>query len=214
VSIETQITPSASRILQHLSHELRQPLSSIESIAYYLEMVLADSSEEVRDHCAELRRLVEESSWQLDNAVLAARIEEAGVAAVATEGILRNLAAEMALHEERHVDLVIEPGVPRVLAPAKLTAQFFDHLLQFFRSVAQCADPMRVSLRREDKSVRIAIQGNVGPDPGELSKTIDPAPNGNAVRRFMEACGGSIRFEHGDEWFKAVLLFQPAEEAA
>ncbi len=214
MTIETESRSGATRILQHLNHELRQPLSSIESIAYYLEMVLAGSSQDVLDHCAELRRLVDESSWLLDNTALEMKLEEAKTAPVSAAEILENLTAQMALHEERHVELVIEPGVPKVLAPAPLAAQFFDHLLQFFRTVAQCADPMRITLRREAMAVRVAILGNVGPEPGELSKTIDPQPQGNGIRRFMEAAGGTISFEFEDEFFKAILLFQPAEEPA
>lgn len=204
----------ADRILQHLSHELRQPLSSIESIAYYLEMVLESASEEVLDHCSELRRLVEESSWLLDNASLSMRLEDAAVSPVPAVGILENLAAQMALHEERNIELVVEPGVPEVIAPASLAAQFFDHLLKFFRSVARCADPLKVTLRREHGSVRLAIQGNVGPEPEEFRKTLDPAPSGNGIRRFMEAAGGSLAFEQEEESLKAVLLFQAAEKAA
>lgn len=214
MSIETETRLGANRILQHLNHELRQPLSSIESIAYYLEMVLAGSSPDVLDHCAELRRLVDEGSWLLDNAALEMKLEEAQPGPVGAAEILENLAAQMALHEERHVELVIEPGVPKVLAPARVAAQYFDHLLQFFRSVAQCADPMRITLRREEQAVRVAILGNVGPEPGELRKTIDPQPHGNGIRRFMEAAGGTISFEFEDEFFKAILLFKPAEEPA
>jgi signal transduction histidine kinase len=197
-----------------LSHELRQPLSSIESIAYYLEMVLTNAGQEVLDHCAELRRLVEESSWILDDASLAMKLESAEVSPAPAAAILEKLAAQMALHEERNIELIVEPGTPDVLAPSDLAVPFFDHLLRFFRSVAQCADPLRVTLRPESGMVRLAIQGHVGPDPGELTKTIDPQPNGNSVRRFIEAAGGSILFEHGDERFKAVLLFQRAEETA
>ncbi|NWF84974.1 MAG: HAMP domain-containing histidine kinase [Bryobacteraceae bacterium] len=204
----------ADRILQHLSHELRQPLSSIESIAYYLEMVLANAGEEVLDRCAELRRLVEESSWLLDNASLSMRVGEAEVASVPAAGILERLAAQMALREERNIELVVEPGVPEVMAPSSVAAQFFDHLLKFFRCVAQCADPLRVTLRREHGSVRLAIQANVGPQPGEFRKTLDPPPCGNGVRRFMEAAGGSLSFEQGEESLKAVLLFQPGEKPA
>ncbi len=62
--------------------------------------------------------------------------------------------------------------------------------------------------------MRLAIQGNVGPEPEEFRKTLDPAPSGNGIRRFMEAAGGSLAFEQEEESLKAVLLFQAAEKAA
>jgi len=58
----TATRQDADQIFRHLSHELRQPLSSIESIAYYLEMILTSADQEVLDHCAELRRLVDRLS--------------------------------------------------------------------------------------------------------------------------------------------------------
>ncbi len=209
----TSTRPDADHIFRHLSHELRQPLSSIENIAYYLEMILTSADQEVLDHCAELRRLVEESSWLLDNAALSMKLGGSPVEPVGAAGILEGLAAQMALHDERNIELLVEPGVPSVWAPAALAVQFFDHLLEFFRSVARCADPLRITLRREKDLVRLAIQGNVGPDPGELKKTIDPLPQGNGVRQFMEAAGGSMTLESEGECLKVVLLFRPCEES-
>lgn len=48
--------------LRELVHELRQPLSSIEAIAYYLEMTLPPGQVQARQHMAHLQRLVEEAN--------------------------------------------------------------------------------------------------------------------------------------------------------
>jgi signal transduction histidine kinase len=48
--------------LRDLIHELRQPLSSIEAIAYYLEMTLPADQVQARLHMTHLQTLVDEAS--------------------------------------------------------------------------------------------------------------------------------------------------------
>src|ERR1700693_691269 len=51
--------------LQTLAHELRQPLSAIESIAYYLNLALPRDSHPARKQARRLQQLVEQSNWIL-----------------------------------------------------------------------------------------------------------------------------------------------------
>ena len=55
--------------IQCLIHDLRQPLSTMEAIAYYLEMTLPANLVEARGYLLRLQRLVEESNSILANAV-------------------------------------------------------------------------------------------------------------------------------------------------
>jgi len=55
--------------LHDLVHDLRQPLSSIEAIAYYLEMTLPAGQFEARHYMSQLQRLVAETSAILERSV-------------------------------------------------------------------------------------------------------------------------------------------------
>jgi signal transduction histidine kinase len=55
--------------LRDLVHELRQPLSSIEAIAYYLEMTLPAGQFEARQYMAQLQRLVADTNTILERSV-------------------------------------------------------------------------------------------------------------------------------------------------
>lgn len=55
--------------LHDLAHELRQPLSSIEAIAYYLEMTLPAGQLEARRYMSQLQRLVAETNLILERSV-------------------------------------------------------------------------------------------------------------------------------------------------
>ena len=65
--VETPLpAPSPDERLRELIHDLRQPLSSIEAIAYYLEMTLPADQVQAREHMTQLQRLVAEASAVLE----------------------------------------------------------------------------------------------------------------------------------------------------
>jgi signal transduction histidine kinase len=74
--VETSVvTASAEDRLRNLVHDLRQPLSSIEAIAYYLEMTLPAGQLEARQYMSQLQRLVADTNAILERSVGAARKE-------------------------------------------------------------------------------------------------------------------------------------------
>ena len=72
---------AAAVALETIAHELRQPLSAIESIAYYLSLVLPRDGGPAREQAARLQQLVEQSNWILTSALQLADASAAGSAA-------------------------------------------------------------------------------------------------------------------------------------
>jgi len=67
IYLETSLpAPSPDERLRELVHELRQPLSSIEAIAYYLEMTLPPGQVQARQHMTQLQELVAEATAILE----------------------------------------------------------------------------------------------------------------------------------------------------
>ena len=65
--LETPIAiASPEERLRELVHDLRQPLSSIEAIAYYLEMTLPATQFEARQYMSQLQRLVADTNAILE----------------------------------------------------------------------------------------------------------------------------------------------------
>ncbi len=62
-----------SNLLSNLAHELRQPLSTIESIAYYLELALSEANPKVRAQLERLRDSVAQSDNMLRDALALAQ---------------------------------------------------------------------------------------------------------------------------------------------
>jgi nitrogen-specific signal transduction histidine kinase len=61
--------PDAESSLRELVHEMRQPLSSIEAIAYYLEMTLPAEEVQARQYMWRLQQLVEQANAILEQNV-------------------------------------------------------------------------------------------------------------------------------------------------
>ena len=72
LEIKSPVQP-AKEAARELIHDLRQPLSSIEAIAYYLEMTLPPEQFEARQYMRRLQQLVDQTHGILDRASLTAR---------------------------------------------------------------------------------------------------------------------------------------------
>jgi signal transduction histidine kinase len=68
-SLVTQTDQTPDEVLGTLAHELRQPLSNIEAIAYYLSMVLPPGDENIQAQLGRIRELVEQSNLILSAAL-------------------------------------------------------------------------------------------------------------------------------------------------
>ena len=66
--VDRPLGPAYDETVRELIHELRQPLSSIEAIAYYLEMTLPAGQSQARHYMHRLQQLVERSNEILDQA--------------------------------------------------------------------------------------------------------------------------------------------------
>src|SRR5437868_3848157 len=60
--MSSAVAPSAD-VLRLIAHELRQPLSTIEAIAYYLTLVVPHDDPKVHEQLVRLQQLVEQSNW-------------------------------------------------------------------------------------------------------------------------------------------------------
>ena len=63
---------AAADVVRLIAHDLRQPLSTIESIAYYLSLVLPRGTGEeakIHEQLQQIQQLVEQSSWILTSGV-------------------------------------------------------------------------------------------------------------------------------------------------
>jgi len=199
-----------AQLIRRLAHDLRQPLSSIECIAYYLDMVLGDHEPELQMQCEALRRMVQQAHWLLEDATLVVAVRGAACGPVSLSTVLTKLGAEMALHEERSLELRMEPDV-MVMAPLASTADFCGHVLSFFRNVARAEDPIQVTAAGGE-SVSLEISAEVLGESRELLPMVEPE-EGSGLHAFVKAAGGHMAASVSGRRLTLSFWLQAAEQA-
>ena len=197
VQPQSGIRPDISRpeqpgVLPRLLHEVRQPLCGIESIAYYLEMALEDQDDDVRHQCGKIRSMIRQASWLLDDAALGSAPPEPDPATACPNTVAFEIAARLALHDERPLDLRLPPLSSRVhLGEARLR-RILEHVLCFFHDVAETAEPVRILARQEASACVLAISGQV--DPARVSElsTLFESLRPGGLSAALNALGGAL----------------------
>ncbi|HEV8037234.1 MAG TPA: hypothetical protein VGP62_00115 [Bryobacteraceae bacterium] len=72
--LEATPAPMRDEAVRDFIHDLRQPLSSIEAIAYYLEMTLPAEQLQARQYMRKLQQLVDEANSILHHAAVDVRV--------------------------------------------------------------------------------------------------------------------------------------------
>lgn len=187
--------------LARLLHEVRQPLSGIESIAYFLEMALEFEDQEIRQQCARLRTMVRQANWLLTDASIGSGPE--GESSCLNKHVFA-LAEGLALHEERAIDLKLSQGALLVPVSACGLRRMLEHLLSYLRDVAEADDPVAAATSRGDGWCSLRLSGIVDPDRcaehARLLTTLRPSGLSGVIARLggrfeTFASGGVLEIE-------------------
>jgi len=187
--------PSSYEVLRAVAHELRQPLSSIETTAYYLSLVLPHANAKVQEHLSRIQEMIEQANWILSNGLrltdpgetLAAE-EHIDLEEIITEAVsARPAGAKPNLQMELAGDLPpvrLDPGRARALV---------EGLLILFRQIATSAHPATMRTRaRQEGGVLLEIASGVPGYNSEACLGPGSALEINSARRIAESGGGTL----------------------
>jgi nitrogen-specific signal transduction histidine kinase len=189
-------TPSVASadVLRTMAHELRQPLSTIESIAYYLTLVLPKDDEKVHELLARIQHLVEQSNWivssaqQLTDPILAAREP------VQIDALIREIILARSVLGDGPV-LEIDEGLPSISANRALARALLNNLLTLFRAIATAEFPATLRVFREGAGVAIELVTDAPGYKSEASLGPGATLSLDSARRIAGAHAGSIELE-------------------
>jgi signal transduction histidine kinase len=132
-------------LLRTVAHELRQPLSAIDSISYYLDLVLPRGDNRARDQASRLHALVQQSCAILSCALDLSDTRPIEPQWVSLEELLtqavvaaRNTAQDTALRLELSGDL------PPVSLDPQRGSRMMEHLLILFLPLSNAEHPVRI----------------------------------------------------------------------
>lgn len=152
-----------------MAHELRQPLSTIESIAYYLEMALPDADDRVREQLTRLRHLAEQSGWILNDSMSLLMNVEAQPEAVDVDELVSEFVLEQMQHDSKRPRFELELGGSPVWMDYQSCRELVDAKCRLFRTLAQPGADVWVSSRQLSSGgvvLRTRTKGAAGDDAG------------------------------------------------
>lgn len=161
---------SNESLLHHLAHELRQPLSTIESIAYYLELALPHSDPRVLEQLTRLRHLVEQSGWILNDTVAIAKSQAARAEVVDLDELLSEFVFEQMQHDAHRPHFELElAGLPAWMDYGQ-GRELVHAVCRLFRTLARPGSEVKISTRvLSSGSVLLRAQGQgVAGEEGSL----------------------------------------------
>lgn len=183
-------------VLRVMAHELRQPLSTIESIAYYLTLVLPKDDEKVHEQLNRIQQLVEQSNWIVTSAQQLA--EPIGAAAAPDSFRIDDLIYEIVLERsplENGPAIEIEGDLPFVNGDRVLARAMIGNLLMLFRAVSSPAFPAKVYLRPYRAGVMLELATDALGYKSETSLGPGATLSLDGARRIVAAHNGSLELQ-------------------
>ncbi len=184
---EAQSLPAAV-VLETIAHELRQPLSAIESIAYYLSLVLPRDGGPAREQAGRLQQLVEQSNW-----ILTSALQIADRAPLAPQLVNLETLVTQVVREDSAIRLELAGGLPLVQLDPVRGRALIENLLLLFRQVASDLHPVRIRTSKSDGGVLLEMATAV---PGYRSEAALGPGCGLSIesaRRVVALHGGTFR---------------------
>src|SRR5258708_6332176 len=147
-AVEVPAAAEPLAFVETLVHELRQPLSAIESTAYYLKMVLPRTERRAQDHAACLQRLIEQANWILSCAVQLADASPMSPEPLDLEELITQAVASHLAEGGGPLRLDLAGGLPPVRLDPGRARFLIEHLLAMMGRVSDAAHPVRVRTSR------------------------------------------------------------------
>lgn len=187
-----QATVDTPDLMRLIAHELRQPLSTIGSIAYYLTLILPHDDEKIHEQLARLQQLVEQSSWILSNGQQLTEPAAMTTEVIDIEEVILHAIAARSGAGDVPVRLELEGDHPLVKADPGLAKVLLENVLMLFRLVSNTEHPTTLRTMKTPAGVTIEI---ATPAPGFRSEAA-LGPGGalslECARRIVERHGGTL----------------------
>jgi len=209
-----------TQTVRYLAHELRQPLSALESLIYYLDILLAPGDVRARDQVEKIQSLVDQVNWVVDDAVHFAQACPASPARVALDALVTQTLAERARGGTLNVHLELAAGKCFAWLDSKQARHLLSSVFGIFRLIAVPTTPVHVATECYGSRVGIRISCESATTARELQEMFEPChrklPPGlglslASARNIVNANDGEMRIaSEGDQRLMLTLTFPAA----
>lgn len=192
-SLSSQAYSSQLGVLETLAHELRQPLSAIESIAYYLDLVLDRGDYRAREHAARLHVLVEQSSWLLSCVLELSNPRPLRPAWINLEEVITQAIVAHVLPGARGPELIFAENLPLVYLDPGRARTFAENMLAMFTRLSSPVHNVRITTVAIANEVHLQFSVDTPGYQNEAALGPGAAIGMQGLRRMVETHGGSLK---------------------
>ncbi|MBM3783737.1 MAG: HAMP domain-containing histidine kinase [Acidobacteria bacterium] len=197
-------------MLQHLAHELRQPLSALESIAYYLRLTAGESSP-MSHQVSRVQSLVDHANWVLSDMLNIFHIAPPSPGAVDCEELLREVLEERWVTEGLTVRMEASEPLP-VFADCEQLRHLLRTTIYFLRPAGKQAREIAVTMTEEAEALAIGMRVNAPEIPMESLYTPLASKSLLACQNIAELNGGQFRVARDIDGWLTVRIELPFAE--
>jgi len=198
MSSATGLQPAVGSVpvLRVIAHELRQPLSTIEAIAYYLSLVLPHQEDgKIQEQLDRLQQLVEQSNWILSNSLLLSEPMACSPEPVDLVELITQTLNARPFSINPPLGVHFDPSLPFIQADPALARALVENVFTLFRQHCTPAHPVALRMRAHGGGVMLEMNTTM---PGAQSEAaLGPGASLalESARRIVAAHGGSLQFE-------------------
>jgi signal transduction histidine kinase len=209
-------------VVRYMAHELRQPLSTMESIAYYLGIVLPRTETRARLQLAKLQEQVRQINWVLADAIHFVQALPLQLQLLDLNEVISSSMAEWAKTEGMKAQLNLSDCLPPIRLDLEQARHLLRSLLLFLLRHSTPENPITVSTSARPGEVCLKVSSAMNSFKSEeIESLFEPfqvhygPASGLAlasVARIAEAHGGRVegQSESGDG-ISVTVVFPVAE---
>jgi signal transduction histidine kinase len=198
MSSATGLQPAVGSVpvLRVIAHELRQPLSTIEAIAYYLSLVLPHEGDgKIHEQLVRLQQLVEQSNWILSNSLLLSEPIACSPEPVDLSELITQTLIARPFSVDPPLGVHLDENLPFIHADPALARALVENVFTLFRQNSSAAHPVSLRMRAHGGGVLLEMSTTM---PGiESEATLGPgaALALESARRIVAVHGGTLQLE-------------------
>jgi len=182
-------------LLSNIAHELRQPLGTIQSIAYYLSLILPRGDDRAQEQVAKLQQLVEQSNWILTSGLQLAEDSPVSAAMIDLGELITEVISARGPLNRPPLRLDLQPSVAPVHLEYSRGRMLIENLLMLFSQIAEDGVPMMLKLSTSnDGNAVLEMDART---PGVVSESnlgCGCDLSIESARRIVDAHGGTFEF--------------------
>ena len=197
ISGESSVQSNVETIVRNLAHDLRQPLSAIESIAFYLDLMMEDGDAKTRKQVSRLRHLVQQTNWVVSNAIHTAGSAPLALAVADMGTIVSEAVTAWAAESGSQVTLVRPDQIRQQLLDEQQITLALTNVLSF----TPRAGSAFVTIASTESSTEVEITS------AEMRAPEEDALAMRATQRIIGQHGGSLLISESSVLIRLPLRF-------